>query len=58
MISAARSAACGFSIFAIRGMSAPRSLSLASTFSRSDGLRTKETASRSMPLSQAKSIQG
>ena len=58
MISSARSAAWGFSIFAISGMSAPRSRSRASTFSRSEGRRTKETASRSIPFSQAKSIQG
>ena len=58
MISSARSAAWGFSILAISGMSASRSFRRASIFSRSEGLRTKDTASRSMPFSQAKSIQG
>ena len=47
-----------FDAVAASGMSARRSFSRASTFSRSDGRRTNETARRSMPLSQAKSIHG
>ena len=56
MISSARSAACGFSILATRGMSPPRALIAACTRSRSAVRRTNETASRSIPCSQAKSI--
>jgi hypothetical protein len=56
MISSARAAACGFSIFATSGMSEPRFSSAASTFSRSLGRRTNETARMSMSWSTAKSI--
>jgi hypothetical protein len=56
-ISAARSTACGFSILAIKGMSAPASRMIERTASRSSGRRTNETASRSISRSQAKWIQ-
>ena len=57
MISSAASAASRFSIFAITGMSSPRSSRRACTGSRSPALRTNDTASRSMPWSIAKSTQ-
>ena len=56
-ISSARSAACGFSIFAITGMSAPPVRTRRSTGARSSARRTNETASRSIPCSIAKSTQ-
>ena len=49
-ISSARSAACGFSIFAITGMSEPPVRTRRSTGARSSARRTNETASRSIPL--------
>ena len=56
-ISSAASVASRFSIFAITGMSMPRSASRMFTGSRSAALRTNETAIRSTPRSQQKSIQ-
>ena len=57
MIASARSAACGFSILAISGMSAPPVRIRRWTGSRSSARRTNETASRSIPCSIAKSTQ-
>ena len=54
-ISSARSAACGFSIFAITGMSAPEVRMRRSTGAMSSARRTNEIASRSIPCSTAKS---
>ena len=51
------SAACGFSILAINGMSEWRSASRSITGSRSSAERTNETASRSTSWSTAKSTQ-
>ncbi len=56
-ISSAFSAACCFSILAIRGMSEPSARSRSLTGSRSAALETKETASRSTPCSTANSTQ-
>ena len=57
MIASAFSAAWGFSIFAISGMSVPPARTRCSTGSRSSARRTKDTASRSIPCSTAKSTQ-
>ena len=55
-ISSALAAACGFSIFAITGMSEPCSASRSRTGSRSAPRRMNDRANRSTPMSTPASI--
>ena len=56
MISSALAAACGFSILAISGTSAPRSARCSRTGSRSSRRRTNESAKKSSSISRPASI--
>ena len=56
MISSALAAACGFSIFAISGISRPRERRCSRTGSRSSRRRTNESAKKSTPMSRPASI--